>query len=157
MKILTIAKSLTINNLISIYIVNMFINLFIVIIFKEQLRPESNNSIEHFINNQGLWRFLLFLPFAALWEEIFFRYVPIILGVKLNTLIFSIIVSSIAFGWLHGCWINIFIQGIMGLWLSLIYLKYYNVDKPYSVFPLFCSTLVHYVYNFLLAVMYLNS
>lgn len=65
--------------------------------------------------------------FAPLIEEFAFRLLPIavimVLTNNKTALWVVIIISSVIFGYIHGAWYNIFIQGVSGVVLSLAYLK----------------------------------
>lgn len=107
----------------------------------------------------------IFIFTAALSEELVFRLIPIFtiqlllsflninINFKILILFISIIIVSIVFGYLHGNYINVFIQGVGGLIYSLVYLKYggyylsnqYSSFDPYDAFII--STVFHFFYN----------
>lgn len=61
---------------------------------------------------------------APLWEETMFRVVPLKIGIKYKCVTEMVIFSSIIFGLAHGSPINLLIQGVGGLGLAILYLKY---------------------------------
>ena len=106
--------------------------------------------------------------FCAGKEEMLYRVVPLVsfqvflLFIKgtdrTNMIALSavVIVSSAYFGFIHGNYINIFLQGVVGLFLSFIFLagggymrKEYTFSKVVylSCFGVFCSTLAHGLIN----------
>lgn len=80
-----------------------------------------------FLQSYFVWAVLLALILAPLWEEFYYRFLPIYLFQKLGadktTLWLIIVVSSIVFGLSHGSWHNIFVQGLAGLVFSMAYLR----------------------------------
>lgn len=72
--------------------------------------------------------FFMSCIFAPLWEELLFRYVPIqIVNASNNAskLMLPVVIgSSILFGLAHGGPLNILTQGVGGLFLSYLYIKY---------------------------------
>ena len=75
--------------------------------------------------------FMWVVVFAPITEELIFRFIPIRLtkyflegrGSFTAILWTIIVVSSIVFGYAHGLWINIFIQGISGIIFSCAFLR----------------------------------
>jgi len=75
------------------------------------------------------------IPFAAFLEEVLFRLLPMVLFVILvdvfsffrdkeyTVLLLIGILSSAFFGYLHGNWVNVFIQGVSGFVYFLFYWK----------------------------------
>ena len=119
---------------------------------------------------------LLKIPYHALVEEVIFRHLPVFLFMLkwfndyyhidkrkfyLRSTIIMLI-SSVIFGVLHGGWINIFIQGIGGIFLFIIYLKFFvhymsirndsTFYKPVYM-PLLASTLFHALYNYAVVIL----
>ena len=102
-------------------------------------------GMHYFINGdmsmgQTLIRMCIIAP---VWEELAFRYVPQKLFGNLNRTA-TIIGSSVFFGYIHGGVPNIFIQGVAGVVLSLVYI--------YSGYKLWTNILLHAMWNFFLAV-----
>lgn len=97
---------------------------------------------------------IIFMYFCfASREEILFRWLPftIVCLEKFNfkTVITTAIISSVIFGYLHGGFIHIFVQGIGGFIFCLLYLKcggYHNRN----IKAVFVSTSAHALYNVLL-------
>jgi membrane protease YdiL (CAAX protease family) len=95
-----------------------------------------------------------FLPFNlfqfAFVEELAFRAFPLStgfsLGLRVKGLMFIAIVSSVVFGYLHGGYTHIFIQGISGLIFCIIYLKCGCLEHKFFK-PLFSATLAHASFN----------
>jgi membrane protease YdiL (CAAX protease family) len=92
-----------------------------------------------------MYNFLL----LAFMEEILFRApLGILLRLKmgLGKVICSMLALSIFFGYLHGGIGNIFIQGMAGVILSLVFLKCggYNLNMPKA---LVTTTLMHFSFN----------
>lgn len=81
---------------------------------------------------------------APLWEEWVYRVLPIKIAQNLgrDTIIPIIIASSIIFGLGHGALYNIYIQGVLGLLSSYLYIK--NNNSYWS------SVCLHFLYNFFL-------
>lgn len=111
---------------------------------------------------ESKYTLLLYLPIWALSEEILFRFLPFYLIFLLeyclskefipNKIILLIaIISSIIFGYLHGNWRAIFIQGIGGLYFSYIFWRYsFRANSFKKLFwGLFASTVVHTSFNVL--------
>lgn len=71
--------------------------------------------------------FVYVVIFAPFLEEIVFRFVPIKLTgsfTESKFILWTVIVSvSVVFGYLHGAWPNVFIQGIAGILFSRAFLK----------------------------------
>lgn len=91
-------------------------------------------------------------------EELIFRVTPMILAVGLfpkSAKIFVFVaVSSVIFGYLHGGWPNIFIQGFSGCILSWVYLKCggWNDDHMRGCLA---STIAHFSINGFIALVIL--
>jgi len=83
-------------------------------------------------------------------EEIFFRFIPLyfarLLTKKTSIILFVAIISSIIFGDLHGNAWHIFLQGISGFILCVVYLKCGGMQGK-IIKPLSCSTLSHFGFN----------
>lgn len=79
------------------------------------------------MQNHFLWAVLLALIVAPLWEEFFYRLLPIyflqMTGANKATLWLVIVVYSIVFGLSHGSWHHIFVQGLAGLVFSAACLR----------------------------------
>lgn len=66
--------------------------------------------------------------FAPIFEEFFFRFLPIRLTQRATTNMYTlyisiILVSVVLFGAIHGSWMNIFFQGLGGFIFALAFLK----------------------------------
>lgn len=76
------------------------------------------------------YTFFMSCIWAAIWEEIGFRWLPITIARGFNDkMVFPVILmSSLIFGWGHGYGpTSLLIQGVMGLILSAVYLKNGNI------------------------------
>lgn len=98
--------------------------------------PKPKETHETFLNY-----FLFAVIIAPLWEEFAFRFGPIWIVRNLTNnrkiLWLVIIAVSIVFGYLHGSWHHIFIQGVVGLIFSKAFLR-----GGYA-----CSVTAHATYN----------
>ena len=139
----------------------------IILIYKEKANSPTPDTFD--------WRFgkladnLFFLSPAIFLitvivltslEELIFRWLPLLAGVKIFgrsalTLI-TAISSSVIFGWLHGVsypdhlkvFLFILLQGVLGFWLCLVYLKCGSFYK-HNLKALFSSLAIHLSYNIL--------
>lgn len=88
---------------------------------------------------------------APLWEELYYRYVPIAISRAFNHKILMpiLIFSAVNFGLGHGDNVyHLFIQGVMGMVLSWVYIK-----NGYSYWS---SVTLHFLWNlFILIMMFL--
>lgn len=78
---------------------------------------------------------------APIWEELTYRWVPVQIAKREfpKLLLPLIVLSSALFGWGHGeCQEGVFIQGVLGLIFTWVYLKTDNI--------LYCI-LLHCIYN----------
>ncbi|MFH1668090.1 MAG: CPBP family intramembrane glutamic endopeptidase [Candidatus Komeilibacteria bacterium] len=91
-------------------------------------------------------------------EELFFRLPLSIITRYISTkgfIVLSFVLLSIFFGWMHGHWLFIFSQGVLGIALSLVYLKCGGFSKNLltavssgRIFVgLLCAVLLHSSYN----------
>lgn len=115
--------------------------------------------------------FILYLPFGAIWEEIVFRLLPllvcmgiILIGIILGKIdennskiykkffVYTIILSSIVFGYLHGNIVNIFIQGIAGFIFFMVWLAVYDIKRSIIISTL-ASSMTHLCDNVFLTCM----
>ena len=146
------------------------INLLIVMIMATLLSimgllPENSKPIGIPILT---WFFPVFLFLAALFEELIFRLLPLLVGIAILhgydieekssyyprlILMFS---AAIIFGYAHGSWVNIFLQGFAGLVFSLVWLKCGGLQKRWVKATL-CSTLAHALYNGAIALIIISQ
>src|SRR3989344_1419419 len=92
-----------------------------------------------------------FLIGAAIFEEILFRLIPLKLASKLGSgnavAIFSAAVASSAvFGYMHGGWVHLSMQGIVGLMFCAVYLKYGGMQGK-ILLPTAASSTTHFFVN----------
>ncbi len=130
----------------------------------------GNESCSSSTGDLGKINDLGFMIYFAIWgaaffEEFLFRFSPIFtiqfllsffsikINYKISILFICIIMISIFFGYLHGNYINVFIQGVSGFIYSLIYLKYggyylsYQNSSLNSFNALYISTIFHFFHN----------
>lgn len=104
------------------------------------------NLIEEGYGFCPIWQTIFF----ASVEELAFRFIPIVLVMKLIgpglTLWIIIIASSIILGILHGNFFHIFLQGLWGVVFSVIFLKFGGLYGSYLIAFLVVAT-IHSVYN----------
>jgi len=101
---------------------------------------------EYFAAVPGLYVFML-LVFAPVIEEAVFRMLPltIVQGTRPELVrAVLIVVCGIVFGIAHGSPMNVFIQGVGGVLLGLLYLK--NDNSQWSSYA--SCVVVHAAYNF---------
>lgn len=113
--------------------------------------PSGNSSgmMEGIACNIGTpifsWQFPLMLSWWAFREELWFR-LPLAMGVRFfgrhETVIWMAFASSLAFGALHGNWLNIPVQGSIGLIYCLAFLKL-GAFRGKILKPLLLMTLIH--------------
>jgi len=114
------------------------------------LNSESVDSsdLDALVEKVGINVFLfLIIPLMAVLEEVAFRFIPIYILVKYfekYTIPVMVIVSCL-FGYLHGGWEHVLIQGFGGIGLSLMYIKGLSVNHP---FALTITSITHTIFNF---------
>ena len=117
----------------------------------------------------------LLLPFAAFAEEVLFRWMPMLVlnfvlmrlyhqdhltkdrffAMERYCLLFIVIVSCVVFGWVHGNVYNILLQGVTGLFIFVIYLRCFFIERDkgindrMQIVPLAEATLFHSMANML--------
>ena len=99
----------------------------------------------------------LLVPFAALTEEVIFRWLPMLVLTFGLTFAFrkgvAVLVSSIVFGFVHGNIFNVLLQGVSGAIMYIIYLRAFFIERDLGVrdrlqvVPLAESTLYHTMAN----------
>lgn len=92
----------------------------------------------------GSFYYLVFISciWAPIWEEAMYRYGPITVAKLLGNqyIMPFVIMSSCIFGWGHGeSHDGVFIQGVLGLIFSMVYIK--------NNFSYISSVIVHSIYN----------
>ena len=104
------------------------------------------------------WKLILLLPYWGFREEVLFRLIPFALILSWehifssvsNKIIFTVVIfSSVVFGVVHGDIRAIFVQGVTGMYLALIFWRYsMRLRSWYDLIPgLAASTVVHFSYN----------
>lgn len=112
---------------------------------------------------------------APLMEEPLFRWIPMLLlsfvlmrlymtsridkerffSIEKYALLVLAIVTSIIFGWVHGNFLNVFIQGVSGLVIMLVYLRVFFIRRDkgirnrWQVVSLAEAMLLHGLTNFI--------
>ena len=112
-----------------------------------------NASVPHLL--QLKLSLFFYLPYWAFREEIIFRFLPFLVIFLLkyqfsNRQILSfVIVSSCIFGYVHGDFRAIFVQGVMGAYFSLVFWRYSFRLKNLRclINGLIFSIIVHLSYN----------
>ncbi len=99
------------------------------------------------LSQSALLMLFMKLIFAPVMEEAAFRYFPLTLAKnmeygQIRAIIF--VVGGIVFGVLHGHALNIFIQGVVGVFLGYLYLKNHRSD----LMSYLSCVAVHMLYNF---------
>ncbi len=92
---------------------------------------EINTRLVHFFSDlfsQSFFYGAVFIALAAFFEEVFFRFLPVVIfrffSGKVWVLFCAAIISSLAFGYAHyGQFISIFAQGVIGFLWFMLYLK----------------------------------
>jgi len=88
----------------------------------------------------------------ALIEETLCRFIPLFIAFatkKKYVILATVILSSITFGWVHGSWANIPVQGVAGLIFCCVFLKCSSFGRNLGK-GLLCSTAVHAGFNLIL-------
>lgn len=110
------------------------------------LYPDFTSQIFHMeYNHKDLVMFYLFCIAPPIAEEIVFRYAPLqivrVLGRK-DLCWPVILLSSVIFAWMHKGEFNIFVQGALGVTVSILYIK-----NNYSFLSI---ALFHALWNFMI-------
>lgn len=97
--------------------------------------------------------FFLVLLGSVFLEEVVFRFIPLVLAVKRwgaspKVLVVAVVVSA-AFGFAHGGFAHIPVQGVGGLFLSVVFLKCGGFAGRFRK-ALAVSTLYHFVFDAIL-------
>lgn len=84
----------------------------------------SNGNVSDIRQMSSFWAFTNFMIPVVMMEELIYR-APLVLVAHFSRplIIPSILVSSVLFGWAHGDWTNIFVQGVDGIIFSVVFLK----------------------------------
>lgn len=95
--------------------------------------------------------FLFWLLYVAILEEAMYHLLPLVftmelLGGSKRAMIAVVVISSAIFGWVHGGFTHIFIQGVSGFILCLVFLKCGGLQRKY-VKALTASAAVHFLFN----------
>jgi len=96
----------------------------------------------------------LFLAFCAFLEEVIFRFMPILICSVFSLFsrhqsfaIILLLAIQVVFGWRHGGWKHIFLQGVGGMLYALIYFLPSGLRAPDLVFGLMIGVLTHALWN----------
>lgn len=104
-----------------------------------------------------LTNFPLLLIMAAAFEELIFRVIPMSFALSLENdyvVLITVLISSMLFGWTHGGWINVLLQGFGGLTLCLCFLKCGGFSGNFPK-AFLCSTTLHALMNMISLAIYL--
>lgn len=114
------------------------------------LTPKDSKVLEDLLLNHTILIFSL-LPLMAAIEELIFR-LPLRIFLKRNatpvTLCVVTLVLSFFFGYGHGGWIGVPIQGVVGIIFCVVFLKCGGFQKKYWK-AFLSSTAVHFAYNYI--------
>jgi len=91
------------------------------------------------------------LLIAPIFEEFIFRWIPLRLLRDSDILEgdrkwFVIAILGIIFGWVHGGYFNIYIQGVAGFFFGWVYIK--NNNSYWS------AVVTHFLYNFMIYIVF---
>lgn len=105
------------------------------------------------------WHFPLLLMYWALMEEFLFR-VPVgiaaeFLGKSAWVIVPMVIISSVIFGWIHGSYHRVFLQGVGGVLFCILFLKCGGLSGNYPK-ALASSTIAHALFNGALVIISLS-
>jgi len=104
------------------------------------------------------WSFLPTLFMLAFIEEFIFRFLPAVFFLDRRSsyfdIVFYIVVTSWAFGMVHGGKMHLIFQGAGGLLFSIVYLKYGGIREKHF-YGLFASTATHTFFNATIALLLL--
>lgn len=99
---------------------------------------------------------LVMIVANALWEEIVFRFVPLALAIEVLRgwdrkviLVLFVVASSILFGWAHGSFWFISVQGVFGFFWCILFLKFGGL-RCYYPKAIFATTFIHASWNIFL-------
>ena len=108
---------------------------------------KSNDALVLFVKQEPLFFMGIFLPICAMIEEFFFRLPLIFLcGKQPKMILLGAIILSMIFGYAHGGWQQIPLQGFCGMILCLVFLKCGGLhEKPGKAF--LSSSFVHVAFN----------
>jgi membrane protease YdiL (CAAX protease family) len=113
---------------------------------------ESMESTTGYDSEIFTWTFPLLVVGGVILEEIIFRF-PLSLfatrwGATRNILGLALLLSLV-FGWVHGSWHHVLLQGVVGFWWCLIYLKSGGLHDRYWK-ALLVTITAHTIYNTLI-------
>lgn len=120
-----------------------------------ELLEGTGDNASQYHTDTLLWWVILF-P-SALVEEMFFR-APlsfVVPGLKRPFLIMLVVFGfSVAFGYVHPLrWWSVPIQGVFGLMISVMYLKFGGIRGKF-VKPLLCTSVAHFAMNVMLSLIH---
>jgi len=108
---------------------------------------------QHVASDSEFTNSFLLVPFAAIAEEVIFRWGPMVVlvfsltifyqngrltkeqffNVERYSLLVLVSLSSIVFGWVHGNIFNVLLQGVSGVIFYIIYLRCYFIERERGV------------------------
>jgi hypothetical protein len=87
---------------------------------------------------------------AILKEEVIFRLIPLGIAILYSRVsyltLFMLAMSSMLFGFVHGSWANVFLQGVDGVCLAIVFIKC-GAAQNQLMRGLFWSTAAHLLFN----------
>lgn len=136
------------------FLVFKFVYAITAVLIVKSIYPDFPGEAENRIPILAAW-FPFYLLLAAYSEEFVFR-LPLALLVKWEWSVKGILIAasvlSVLFGLVHGGIVNIFIQGVAGFAYCLLFLKAGGMQGK-VVKPLVVTTLVHFSFNGILALL----
>lgn len=118
---------------------------------------KNTGSFENIKHESTFYIWNQVFSFAAL-EEFIFRFIPLglIWGIGVRKRIIPCIViavSALIFGYLHGNWLNIFIQGVSGALLGIWFWRFMEEREDHETVPLkawYFVSLIHTFFNLII-------
>ena len=160
-------------NVFKFFLIMFVINFAWIVFISIILYFSGAQFSQHVASTSEFTNSFLLVPFAAVAEEVVFRWGPmIILSFCLTyayrterltkdqffmkekyCLFVLVIVSSSIFGYFHGNFYNILIQGVSGLFMYVVYLRSFFIERDlgvrdrWQVVPLLESSIYHFLVN----------
>jgi membrane protease YdiL (CAAX protease family) len=117
----------------------------------------TNNLLPEYLFDSTIinsWAFIFHLLFDVVYEEFLYRIIPLAIALRYIKsewfVLMIVLISSLLFGYHHGSYANILIQGIGGLLYSLIFIKY-SEGGTKLIYAGTVVILTHLIYNTLIA------
>lgn len=127
---------------VTVYILEIEIVRFEYPVLSALLVPELSKT------NIGVW--FAFVVLRVFVEETLFRLLPLVIGRTITSspklLLLISVISSILFGYIHAGVPTIFLNGVVGFVLCIVFLKFGGMNKKYTK-ALMVVTFLHVVNN----------